>query len=220
MPKFTLLGMKNSLKHSLILMGTMVLSSCSLFKQAKVSDSVEEAKKRVCLSSEGKGRFIFSGQKHVFSYQSHFDEEEKTWETLIDFPVYGRESLHIKWNEDSQQAEYDASYEQALLKNADNLDPKLLDAATTLWVEFFEDALVSRGELSKDSGATIVWKTDPKSLTGALVSKGAPSKITFLNPNPDKGHFGRFDFELKDSKGDTSFGMQLIVRNCLENPKN
>lgn len=218
MPKLNLLGMKNSFAHTLIYFFLLSSVSCSIFKQAKVGDSVEEAKKRVCLSSEGKGRFIFGGQKHVFSYQSHFDEEAMSWETLIDFPVYGRESLLIKWN--SGEPDYNASYEQALLKNAENLDPKLLDAATTLWVEFFEDALITRGKLEKDTGEKISWTTDSKSLTGELVSKGLPSKITFLNPNPDKGHFGRFDFELQDTERKPAFGMQLIVRNCLENPKN
>src|SRR5690554_7274299 len=92
------------------------VSSCALFQTQSLTD-VEAAKERVCLNSEGKGRFIFEGSRHVFSYVSHFVEEEANWQVAIDFPLYGRESIELEWNGALGRADHRASYEQALLKN-------------------------------------------------------------------------------------------------------
>lgn len=206
-------------KISLTAFFLLILSGCSVFQTAKVGP-VDDAKKRICLDSEGKGRFIFEGQKHIFSYQSEFLEDEAVWRVLIDFPVYGRESIELEWDSAAKKVSYDASYEQALLKNTQGLNPALLDAATQVWINFFEDMLASKGLISKDPGKQILWSSERKSLRGELFANGFPAEISFLNP-VSGGHFGRFDFKInsqpkREQSGET-FGMELIVRNCLEN---
>lgn len=190
-------------------------TSCSLFKTTRMDSTPEKAKQRICLNSEGKGRFLFKGQKHIFSYQSHFSEEDQSWKTLIDFPAYGRESIELDWDNAAGKASYKASYEQALLRNTKDLDPALVEGATQMWIEFFEDMLITRGLLQKDSGEKILWTVTPKSLEGDLSANGKPGRITFLNP-VGAGYFGRFDFKLYSEGTDEAFGMELIVRNCLE----
>lgn len=201
--------------HIALIITPIILSGCALFKSARLADSPEKAKKRICLNSEGKGRFLAQGQKHVFSYQSHLSEQDLSWRTVIDFPMYGRESIEMEWDKERGEGKYDASYEQALLKNSENLDPALLEGAATIWLEFFEDMLISRGLLKKDRGERIDWVVTDKTLEGELAANGHPASITFLNP-VSKGHFGRFDFKLLSDKGAREFGMELIVRNCLE----
>lgn len=192
----------------------LLLNSCAVFKTVKLGP-VNSAKEGICLNAEGRGRFIFDGQKHIFSYQSHFNEDEMKWETIIDFPVYGRESIQMEWDLNRSRAVYDASYEQALLKNSNNLNPSLLDGAKEMWTEFFEDMLYTRGKLSKDSGQNIEWKIDGKQLEGKFSARGFPAKVAFLNPDTN-GQFGRFDFQLNSKEGKKLFGMELLVRNCLE----
>lgn len=191
---------------------------CAFFKTADLGDSVKAAKERICLNSEGKGRFIYKDQKHIFSFQSRFIEKEALWKVYIDFPVYGRESIELEWNEALKTVDYDASYEAALLKNSRDLDPALLEAATKLWAAFFEDMLIHRNAADGAGKSPISWIVDRTSLEGSLDSGGFPAKILFLNP-VSGGHFGRFDFKILSQEGDREFGMELIVRNCLESGK-
>tara|TARA_Y100000780_G_scaffold232594_1_gene268523 strand:+ start:194298 stop:194918 length:621 start_codon:yes stop_codon:yes gene_type:complete len=192
----------------------LLLGSCALFKEVKVSNSPEQAKRRICLNSEGKGRFIFAGQKHVFSFQSSFVEDELKWASIIDFPVYGRESIVVEWDTAHDKPVTNASYEQALLKNAKGLDPSLLDSANVMWETFFKDFLIQKG-LVANQKSPIVWEVKDKEIYGNFRIRNYKARLKFLNV-VSQGHFGRFDFKLKDKKGEPLFGMELIVRDCLE----
>lgn len=206
--------MKQLFNVTLLLLG---LQSCALFKDIKVSSSPEEAKRRICLNSEGKGRFIFAGQKHVFSYQSSFVEEDLKWASIIDFPVYGRESISVEWDSSKKTAITNASYEQALLKNTQGLDPRLLDSANQMWETFFKDFLIQKNIIS-DQTSQIKWSVQNKELFGSFDIEEYEARVKFLNV-VSQGHFGRFDFKLIDKDGEPMFGMELIVRDCLEKPE-
>ncbi|MCO4753663.1 MAG: hypothetical protein KC478_04240 [Bacteriovoracaceae bacterium] len=193
------------------------LGSCALFKEARVSSAPDVAKRRICLNSEGKGRFIFDGQKHVFSYQSLFSEDDLKWLSYIDFPVYGRETIELEWDSTKNRASSKASYEQALLKNSKGLNPALLDAATTMWRAFFKDYLIHKN-LIGDKKTAIKWIVKDKELVGRFRVGKYIAEIKFLNV-VSQGYFGRFDFKLHSSRKKELFGMELIVRNCLEKPE-
>lgn len=185
---------------------------------------MESAKEKICLNAQGKGRFLIDGQKHIFSYQSHFSEQDLKWETLIDFPLYGRESVELEWSFVENKAKYQASYEQALLKNSQNLNPALLDSATQMWLAFFEDMLRSRGLIEKEvnkedsRNSPIEWRVKRKELSGQMSANGLPAQIEFMNL-VGSSYFGRFDFKVMNKAGEDQFGMELIVRDCLEKPE-
>ncbi|MEX1098845.1 MAG: hypothetical protein WEB87_00380 [Bacteriovoracaceae bacterium] len=204
---------------ALFFFGCALFSGCALLKEARVSNDPDKAKERVCLNSEGKGRFVFQGQKHVFAYQSSFVDEDLRWTLVIDFPAIGREFMELEWDASRHMAKTSASYEQALLKNSQNINPAILDAAMEMWIQFFEDMLFTRGLIPQDRQQNIAWSAQAKELRGKFNVGKYLARITFLNPVPE-AHFGRFDFQLLSlNEKNKHFGMELVVRNCLENPE-
>jgi hypothetical protein len=69
--------------------------SCSSL-QKNPDTQLPELAKKICLDSEGRGRFESKEGKYVVGYESLFNKEQSKWSIALRAPLFGEEVLHIR----------------------------------------------------------------------------------------------------------------------------
>lgn len=187
-----------------------LFSSCSLFKTHLVDRELHKSTKKICLSSEGKGRLFVQNKKYIFSYESALDEEHANWQLVLNFPLRKPETFTLDWSEEGK-VKFTSSIEERLLKENRNVNPKALDRFTNGIGGLLQEVIELRS-LKRAKAKKFKWSSNKKSLTARGMGKDFNATFTNLVSN---SHFGLMRVNYQNSKKQ-AFKLDLVVRNCLE----
>jgi hypothetical protein len=192
------------------ILALLLLTSCSIFKTHTVDRDLHKSTKKICLSSEGKGRLYVQKRKYIFSYESGLEEEQANWQLALNFPLRNTETFKLDWSKNGKVS-FESSIEQKLLRENKTINPKSLEKFTTGLGHLLEEIINIRN-IKKSGPKRFKWKTSRKSLKAS--SKNQRFNAVFTNLVSDS-HFGLMSVSYQNSK--TQFyKMDLVVRKCLE----
>jgi hypothetical protein len=79
----------------------LLLSSCSSFFKKNLAQPIEvkDYVKKICLSSEGKGRLTSKAGKHLFRYEAALDSDTKSWQMALQLPLHGERMMTLSWDD-------------------------------------------------------------------------------------------------------------------------
>jgi hypothetical protein len=202
------------MNKSLSVFALFILSSCSLFTTKNLSQDFRKDIHKVCLSADGKGRLLVEEQKHVFSFESDLQQAQGQWIMALNFPLYGSESILLDWDEKGKY-HYKFSFEDKIMRREKGISPQLLELFFATWGEFLFEMV--RLKQNQNFSPNFLWSSSDKELSAQTMLKkvNANIKISFKNLTPE-GHFGRYDIIMQHADGKIPFGVEMIVRNCLE----
>ena len=131
------------------------------------------------------------------------------------FPLYGEETFIVSWNNE-KLLNFEASFEDKILKDKNKVDPEKLHAFLKKWamliVEISQQKLERKFKL-EDS--VFNWESNRKTLSASSSVLGNDKiKLEFKNLKSEN-YFGRYDVFMQ-SKGQKNIKLELIVRKCLE----
>lgn len=192
------------------LLPLILLYSCSLFKTHTVDRDLSQSTKRICLSSEGKGRLVVQNRKYIFSYDSILEKKLAHWELALNFPLRKTETFKLDWSK-SGKVDFTSTIEEKLLKENKNLDPRSIEEFTSGLGNLLEEIIKLR-TAKKLKSKKFSWSSSKKSLIAKSRNKSFNAVFTNLGPN---GHFGLMRLSYQNS-GDQAYKMDLVVRKCLE----
>ena len=187
------------------------LTSCSLFKVAKLSDNLAENANRICLSAEGKGRITVKNQKYVFGFESALYEDDNAWKLFLNFPLRKTESFEIDWSENNK-VKFKSSLEDKLLKESKGVNPKSIKFFTHYIGILLKDIVYTRTHSEHLKKSPLIWSKKGSDLIAATEKKSFNAQFTNLMAD---SYFGLIKIEYKDIKKDL-YRMELIVRKCFE----
>lgn len=197
-----------------IIVSLLVLSSCAIFQKSVLSENLSRDIKKVCLSSEGKGRIVINNQKYLFSYESALREEDKNWIMALNFPIYGEEYVQIDWQNNILQ--HEASFESKMLKDQKGLSPEKLELFLKSWGQFLHEIILLKSNQEKSKNFN--WDLGTKELKATSELQNNEVQIIFKNLVDDK-YFGRYDITTQSQNAKSLFKIEVIVRKCLESDK-
>lgn len=190
--------------------------SCSLFEQQTISSNPSVEASRICLSAEGRGRLLVSGHKFLFNFSSALERESSEWYMSLSFPLYGEETFLVSWDEKGL-LNFDASFENKILKDKQRVDPEMLHLFLKKWAALIVeiDQLKKQKNVDKSFNSEFNWTSSRRSLIAVSnLSKNESIRLEFKNLI-DSNYFGRYDIFMR-SKGVEQVKLELIVRKCLE----
>lgn len=187
----------------------LILSSCATKKvgETLTSDPTVEAKK-ICLNSEGKGRFFYNKEKIGFSYESALEEELGKFFLVLDFPFHGEEKFEVSYQELTEDS--NSSFEHKIASSYDGIDPRIVHDFSLSFSEYFRDILTFKYNEKKKS--FLEWKAKDKSLYASKkISSGFFSAVASQS---NKTYFENLSFELKSKNN--FLKIDLILNSCQE----
>ena len=187
----------------------LCLSGCSLFKTYDVSRNLSDSSKKICLSSEGKGRLVVGNRKYIFGYDSGLDEKHANWKLALNFPLQKSEIFELDWSEDGKVI-FKSSIDDRLLRENRNINPASLEFFTKSIGQLIQDSL-SLKKVGESKAPKFVWKKTKKNLTATDQSK--KFKAIFKNMVGDK-YFGLMQISYKDGKKN-QYRMDLVLKECF-----
>ncbi|MCV6608904.1 MAG: hypothetical protein OIF32_11895, partial [Campylobacterales bacterium] len=177
------------LKSTALLVLLFSLNSCSLFNSYKLTRDVAFESKKICLTSEGRGRLHVSGRKYVFSFESFLDQKESKWTLGLDFPLHNQETFEIDWSV-AGKIRMKSSIEDKLLRESSEVNPKELALFVRGIGVLLKEVIFLKENKTKKS-KFYQWTINDKELLG--VDKRKRFFASFQKPTNDK--FGLISLE-------------------------
>ena len=196
----------------LSLLCMVLMTSCSIFEQKKVTSNIDKEIPKICLSASGRGRLMVSGHKFLFKFRSALERETNEWFMSLVFPLYGQESFSVEWDAE-KIISYNATFENKILQDKKKVDPEALNAFLEKWAELVWE--ITKYKDKSNFSPKFNWVTTSKKLSAMKsLTKDSSITIEFKNLKPE-GYFGRYDVFMR-SESEEVVKLELVVRKCLE----
>lgn len=202
----------------------LLLSSCTLFKSFDVSKNLNLSTKKICLSSEGKGRLGIDDKKYIFQYESVLDLEHANWKLALNLPLQKSEIFELDWSQNNQ-VKFSSTIDEKILRENNRVNPTSLEFFTQSIGRLIQEIISLNNPQQLDShglGAELrpqshfVWEQTKKSLfvrNRIVENKNDNFQASFSNMVGNQ-HFGLIKLKYTDDKKQ-EFKMDLILKECF-----
>ncbi|MCP4912468.1 MAG: hypothetical protein GY909_05070 [Oligoflexia bacterium] len=162
--------------------------------------------KKLCFSSEGKGRITVPDGRYLVDYESFHDVANKKWIIGLDIPLQGEEVLELHYG---KRLRLSGSFSKRLAGIRNN--KKLANA--------FSKFLISLSELLQiHNDQSLEFKNKPVISNEELTYKfGSQYQLKIQGQRNKGSHFGRMNFLLLNSKmAKPETSIELFVSSCTQ----
>lgn len=187
-----------------------VCSSCSLFKTFDVSKNKQISAKKICLSTEGKGRLTVGEKKYVFGHESALNSELANWKLALNFPLRKAEVFELDWSENGN-VKFTSTLGDKILRENKRVDPRSIELFTDSIGKLIQNIIDASSD-NETMDKEFIWTFAKKELN--IKREGTRFSAKFSNMVADS-YFGLMQISFQDSKKQ-NFRMDLVIKSCFQ----